>query len=75
MKKPTPAPKGIQKSIPNASPQVQLNSLAGQIQGLATRLEALRAQGIADTPEFKSIEALLTNVQDKLVAAESKLGK
>jgi hypothetical protein len=75
MKKPAPKPaaKGISKTIPNASPKVQLNSLAGQIQGLATRLEALRAQGMGDSPEFKSIETLLTTVQDKLLLAEAKI--
>lgn len=75
MKKPqpTPAAKGIAKTIPNASPKVQLNSLAGQIQGLATRLEALRAEGMGDTAEFKQIEALLASVQDKLLLAEAKV--
>ena len=76
MKKPQPkqpAAKGISKTIPNASPQTQLNSLAGQIQGLATRLEALRAGGMGESPEFKQIEALLTSVQDKLLLAEAKI--
>lgn len=79
MKKPAPKQqplaKGINKTIPNASPKVQLNSLAGQIQALATRLEALRAQGMGDTPEFKQIETLLTTVQDKLLLAEAKMAK
>ena len=72
---PKPAPKGLNKTIPNASPQTQLNSLAGQIQGLATRLEALRAGGMGDSAEFKQIEQVLTSVQDKLMLAPAKLAK
>ncbi|MNS41991.1 hypothetical protein D3C72_743600 [compost metagenome] len=68
-----PAKGGISKAIPNASPQTQLNSLAGQVQALATRLESLRAQGAGDTAEFKQLEAMLTMVQDKLLLAESKV--
>ena len=68
-----PAPKGLSKTIPNANPQTQINSLAGQIQGLATRLEALRAGGMGDSPEFKAIEEMLTTVQDKVMLAQAKI--
>jgi hypothetical protein len=70
---PKPAPKGLNKTIPNANPKTQLNSLAGQIQGLATRLEALRAEGMGDSAEFKQIEQLLTSVQDKVLLAQAKI--
>jgi hypothetical protein len=72
-KQPAKPAQGISKTIPNASPKAQLNSLAGQIQALATRLETLRANGMGETPEFKQIEAMLTAVQDKLLLAEAKI--
>jgi hypothetical protein len=83
MRKPTPkpAPQGLAKKAPPAKlnpafvkqQMDSLNRLGGQIQALAVRLEALRAQGAGHTPEFKALEQLLTSVQDKLVLAEAKL--
>ena len=72
-KQPAKPAHGLSKTIPNASPQTQLNSLAGQIQGLATRLEALRAQGAGDSAEFKQLEQLLETVQDKVMLAQAKV--
>ena len=79
MKKPMPRPKprALSKKV-NAEPssaqqRALFDQLAGQIQVLATRLEALRAQGAANTTEFKQVEALLTSVQDKLLLAQTRL--
>lgn len=72
---PKPVAKGLNTTIPNANPQTQLNSLAGQIQGLATRLEALRAEGLGASNEFKQLEQLLGSVQDKVLLAQAKISK
>ena len=71
--KPQPARKDLSKAIPAASQKAMFNSLSGQIQGLATRLEALRAQGAGNSKEFKQLEAMLHSVQDKLLLAQAKM--
>lgn len=69
-----PKPKSLlSKLIPQPSPQATVDQLSGQIQALATRLEALREQGAGNSPEFRKIEAMLTVVQDKVLMAESKI--
>lgn len=58
---------------PQASTREQVDFFAGQVQSLATRLEALRGQGAGHAPEFQQLENLLNAVQDKLLLAQQRL--
>ncbi|MDB5098209.1 MAG: hypothetical protein JWM80_2630 [Cyanobacteria bacterium RYN_339] len=57
----------------NGTPQQIVAYLGGQIQVLATRLEALREQGAGNTTEFRQLEQMLGVVQDKLMLAQSRI--
>lgn len=76
LRKPTPAQATpASPPPPGSSPQELINYLAGQVQALATRLEALRAQGAGQTTEFRQLEQMLGRVQDQLVMAQARFGK
>jgi hypothetical protein len=57
----------------NGTPAEIVDYLGGQIQLLATRLEGLREQGAGNTTEFRALEMMLTQVQDKLLLAQSRI--
>ena len=57
----------------NGSPAEIVDYLGGQIQVLATRLEALRQQGAGNTSEFMALEQMLGQVQEKLILAQSRI--
>ena len=60
---------------PDATPKEVIDHLSGQIQLLATRLEALRQQGAGNTTEFRQLEQMLNMVQDKLIMAQQRIGR
>jgi hypothetical protein len=57
----------------NGSPAEIVDYLGGQIQVLATRLEALRQQGAGNTSEFMALEQMLGQVQEKLILAQNRI--
>lgn len=75
MKKPLPRPqkRELTKVVPPGKQKAMFDQLSAQVDTLAARLEALRAQGADKSPEFKQLEALLYSVQDKLLLAQAKL--
>lgn len=73
MKKPAPKLRPLQKKLPPVDQPALFEQLCAQVQGLATRIDALRQQGAANTSEFKQLERMLTEVQDRLMLAQARL--
>ena len=67
-----PTPHDLTRTVAQAKEQQAIQAMAGQLQAIATRLDALRAQGAAHTPEFRQIEQLLRDVQDKLLMVQAR---
>lgn len=59
----------------NATPAEIADYLAAQVQGLATRLEALRQQGAGKSTEFRQLEQMLAAIQFKLMQAQSRIAR
>ncbi|HEY9724266.1 MAG TPA: hypothetical protein V6D47_19855 [Oscillatoriaceae cyanobacterium] len=73
MKKPTHNLRPLQKRAPAIDKPALFDQLCAQVQSLATRIDALRAQGAANTSEFRQLERMLMEVQDRLMLAQARL--